>query len=180
MAKYIELVQDALKQHKERSTQVPDLIVKIMKSQQWQKRDPAPGKLDAKLFEYFPEFVEAVRPWGLQVIYKELESICAGFGEIELALGKAKTQKEATIMSNEFKRMRKTDKQRNLEKLEEHRPDLFKKVISNELSVNKAMMEGGFLKVRAKVEKTPDGFAKYINDNFSQKEKAALVKMLLG
>lgn len=52
--------------------------------------------------------------------------------------------------------------------------------MSKELSVHKAMIEAGFRKERAKVEKSVEGFAKYIADNFSEKQKAKIIQILLG
>jgi|GEM_PF-2012427 len=175
---YIERAQEALKIHTFRRTQVPELVVRILSDEKWKKRDPDPNELKLREFEFFPEFVEAPRPWGLQVSFKELEDLCKGFTEVELALSKEKSKKGKEINNAELKTIRKTDKQKGLELLERERPDLLKKVSTGEISVYGAMVEGGYLKERVKVEKTPEGFANYIRGHFSEKQRQALVKLL--
>lgn len=148
----------------------------MIKSEDWKYRDPSPKKLEPKEFHYFPNFVEEVRPWGLQTGYKEIESICSGFTDIEFELGKLKNIK---LDSNQnIKKYKHTDKQRSLAILEKHRVDLFDKVIENKMSVYKAMIEGGFKKPRIKIQKTPESFSKYINLNFSEKEKRKIIDLI--
>ncbi|QMU63031.1 MAG: hypothetical protein GKR88_01265 [Flavobacteriaceae bacterium] len=176
MENLIEQVQEELKEHKFRETHIPRLILNIIKSEDWKNRDPAPNELEPKEFNYFPDFVETVRPWGLQMDFKDIEEICSGFTEVELELGRQKSvQLELDI---DIKRVRKTDKQRSLEVLEKHRLDLFEKVMSKELSVYKAMIEGGFKRQRIKLEKTPSSFSTYIRNNFTDDEKKELLKLL--
>lgn len=175
---YIERAQEALKMHGFRKTQVPDLVLQILKKDEWKKRDPDPNELKIREFDFFPEFVEAPRPWGLQTDFKELEALCKGFEDVELALAKEKSKRGKEIHDEKLNKIKKTDKQKNLETLERERPDLLKKVINKETSVYKAMIEGGFIKERVKVEKTPEGFANYISGHFSKKQKELLLKLL--
>lgn len=179
MIDFIDRTQEALRTHKARSTQIPELVLKILESATWQKRDPAPGKLEIKQFEYFPEFAQTVRPWGLQIDFKELEEICKGFDDAQLALAKTKSAFGKKITAEELKPVRKTERQKHLELLEVHRPDLLKKILNKELSVHQAMIDAGFKKKCAKVEKSPEGFAKYIAGNFNHEQKATLIKILL-
>jgi len=180
MIDYIEQAQDALKTHKFRSTQVPELILSILKSGDWKHRDPSPKKLEPKDFEFFPEFVETERPWGLQTEFKELESMCRGFVQVELALTGAKSKEGITLTDEKFKKIKKTERQRNLERLREQRADLFKKVENEKLTLNNALLEAGFIKQRAKIQKSPEGFAKYIIEHFSSKQKEQIIKLLKG
>ncbi len=172
----IEQAQEELKEHKFRGTHIPRLILNIIKSEEWKLRDPAPNDLEPKEFNYFPDFVETVRPWGLQMDFKSIEDICSGYTEVEIELGRQKSiQLELDI---DVKRIRKTDKQRSLEILENHRPDLFDKVVNGNLSVYKAMIEGGFKRQRIKLEKSPTSFVNYIKHNFSKEEKSELINLL--
>lgn len=178
MVDYIERAQEALKTHRFRSTQVPDLILSILKNNGWKYRDPSPGKLDPKEFEYFPEFVEAATPWGLQIDFKEIENMCRGFVHVELALTAAKSREGIVINDEKYKKIRKTERQRNLERLKDERTDLFKKVEHEKMTLSKALIEAGFIKQRAKIQKSPEGFAKYILEHFSTKQKDQIIKML--
>ena len=172
----IKKLQEELKEHQFRNQHIPNLILNLIKSDEWKYRDPSPKKLVPKEFHYFPNFVEEVRPWGLQVNFKDIEGICSGYNEVEIALGKQKSiQLELKI---DVKRVKKTDKQRNLELLEIKRPDLFDKVLGGKLSVYKAMIEGGFKKKRVRLRRTPTSFGNYIKDNFSNEEKKELFKLL--
>lgn len=178
MVDYIERAQEALKTHRFRSTQVPDLIMSILKDGSWKNRNPSPGKLDAREFEYFPEFVEAPTPWGLQVDFKEVEDMCRGFIKVELALANAKSKEGVEITDDKFKKIRKTGRQLSLLQLKEFKPELYKKVEKNELSVHQAMIDAGLKKKVATLQKSPEGFAKYIQDNFTPKQREAIIKML--
>ena len=87
-------------------------------------------------------------------------------------------KKLITTLEIDVKRVKKTDKQRNLELLEIKRPDLFDKVLGGKLSVYKAMIEGGFKKKRVRLRRTPTSFGNYIKDNFTNEEKKELLKLL--
>lgn len=178
MVDYIERAQEALKTHQFRSTQVPELILSILKDRSWKHRDPSPGKLDPKEFEYFPEFVESARPWGLQTEFKEIEDMCRGFVKAELALAGAKSKDGITITDDKFKKIRKTGRQLSLMQLKEFKPELYKKVEKKELSVHQAMIDAGLRKKVAKLQKSPEGFAKYIQDNFTSKQREQIIKLL--
>jgi len=178
MVDYIERAQEALKTHRFRSTQVPELILGIIKNNSWKYRDPSPGKLDPKEFEYFPEFVETATPWGLQAEFREIEDMCRGFIQVELALAAAKSKEGITINDEKLKKIRKTERQRNLERLKDERTDLFKKVENEKMTLNNALLEAGLIKQRAKIQKSPEGFAKYILDHFSSKQKEQIIKLL--
>jgi hypothetical protein len=172
----VETLQEELKEHQFRGLHIPTLILNLIKSGEWKHRDPAPKRLEPKEFYYFPNFVEEVRPWGLQTSFREIEAICAGYNEVEIELGKQKSiQLEMDI---DVKRIRKTEKQKHLEVLEHYRPDLFEKVINRELSVYSAMLEAGFKKRQIRLQKTPTSFGNYIRSNFSQEEKKELIKLL--
>jgi len=178
MTDFIEQAQEALKTHKFRSTQVPELVLHIIKEETWKHRDPSPKKLDPKEFEFFPEFVESVRPWGLQTDFAEVEAMCKGFVQIEMAIANLKSKKGLTINDEKLKAIKKSERQRNLTKLKEVRPDLFKKVEKNEISVYKAMIEAGLKKQPTKIQKSPEGFANYILHNFSTKQKSMIIDLL--
>ncbi|HLG35260.1 MAG TPA: hypothetical protein VI757_10295, partial [Bacteroidia bacterium] len=122
----------------------------------------------------------AERPWGLQTEFKEVENMCRGFVQVELALTNAKSKEGITITDEKFKKIKKTERQRNLERLKEQRADLFKKVENGKQSLNNALIEAGFTKQRAKIQKSPEGFAKYILEHFSSKQKEQIIKLLKG
>ena len=178
MVDHIERAQEALKTHRFRSTQVPDLIISILKEGSWKFRDPAPGKLDSKEYEYFPEFVEAATPWGLQTEFKEIEDMCRGFVKVELALANAKSKEGLNITDEKFKKIKKTGRQLSLLQLKESKPELFKMVEKKEISVQQAMIEAGYRKKVAKLQKSPEGFAKYIQDHFTSKQREEIIRLL--
>ena len=168
----IEKIQEELNEYRFISTHVPSLISELLQSQKWKYRDPAPNHLDPKEFDYFPNFVQEVRPWGLQTSYKEIENICSGFVKLELELGKLKSSK--TTKKQDVKSLKMTEKQKNLQLLETQRPDLFQLVLSNKISVYRATIEGGLKKERISLKKTPESIGNFIMKNFSDDEKKEL------
>ena len=172
----IEQLQEELKEHQFRCLHIPKMILKLIKVDDWKFRNPSPKKLDPKRFIYFPNFVEEVRPWGLQTDFKEIEKICSGFSEIEFELGRLKSIK---LNSNQnIKKHKKTEKQKNLEVLKKHRFDLYNKVLENKITVYRAMIEGGFKKPRIKIQKSPESFSRYIKLNFSEDERRKIIELI--
>lgn len=66
---------EALAEREKRALQIPDLIEKIKEAGEWYYREPAPGKLKAKNFSNFKDFVQAPQPWGLQTKWADLVSL---------------------------------------------------------------------------------------------------------
>lgn len=174
--RYVKLAQDALEQEKYRRHEIPELIKRLLESEQWKERNPNDELLETKVFDYFPAFVEEVRPWGLEIEWTFIQDLCKGYGEVELALAKVVTGKRPEGMKHII---RKTAKQKQLMQLEAHRPDLLEKVHKGEMSANAAMMEAGFIKPKVKAVKEPENVAEMIKKHFSAEEIAQIIKILM-
>ncbi|PCH90820.1 MAG: hypothetical protein COB85_09915 [Bacteroidetes bacterium] len=173
---YVKLAQDALEQEKYRRHEIPQLMMRLLESDQWKERNPNDELLEPKSFDYFPAFVEESRPWGLEIEWKFVSDLCRGYEDVEYAIAKSLTGKAPDGMSHIIK---KTPKQKQLIQLEEHRPDLLEKVQNRELSANSAMIEAGFIKPRIKAVKEPGNVAEMIKKHFSSEEIAKIIKILM-
>lgn len=178
MEDFVKLAQDALEQEKYRRHEIPELIKRLLESNQWRKRSPNDKLLEPKTFEYFPDFVEEARPWGLEMEWKFVLDLCKGYEKVELAIAKAISGKES--QSNREHKISKTTRQKQLLQLEKERPDLLKKIQTGKLSTNAAMIEAGFIKPKINTVKEPENVAVMIKKHFSSKEIAKIVKLLLG
>jgi len=178
---YVELAQNALEQETYRRHEIPELIKRLLESGQWKERDPNEELLESKTFNYFPDFIEAPRPWGLQAEWSFVNDLCKGYEDVELALAKEITGPigvHTDVMDHHI--IKKTTKQRQLIKLETERPDLLEKVKSGEISANAAMLEAGFRKQNIKATKEPKSVAEMIRKNFSEEEVAKIIKLLMS
>jgi len=96
------------------------------------------------------------------IIYKRLSLQHRAYAEN--AIGKAKTgpKTEDNLSYNIRKTNYGTNRIRAHRKLAKDAPELDAKVRAGELSSNAAMIQAGFRKPMASVQKTREGFAKYI------------------
>lgn len=177
MEDFVKLAQDALEQEKYRRHEIPELIKRLLESDQWKERNPNEELLEAKTFDYFPDFVEEVRPWGLEMEWKFVLDLCKGYDDVEIAIAKAISGKHTKQKKEHI--ISKTPRQKQLIQLEKERPDLLEKVKKGEISSNAAMIEAGFLKPRIKAVKEPDSVAGMIKKHFSTDEIAQIIKILM-
>ena len=184
MGDYIRVVQKALQEEKYRRHEVPQIIKKLLEDNKWpiRKATNTSGKMETREFHYFPEFVEAPRPWGLQIEWDFIQQLCKGYVDVELELANAITGKHGGDKSKSMDHTlaKTTLKQKQLMQLEKHRPDLLEKISSGELTANSAMIEAGFQKPKIKAVKEPVNVAHMIQKHFSEAEIAEIIKILMG
>lgn len=177
MEDFVKLAQDALEQEKYRRHEIPELIKRLLDSDQWKDRNPNEELLETKTFDFFPDFVEEVRPWGLEMEWKFVLDLCRGYDDVEIAIGKALSGKHEKLKKDHI--IKKTARQKQLIQLEKERPDLLEKVKNGEISTNAAMIDAGFIKPRIKAIKQPDSVAGMIKKHFSSEEIAKIIKILM-
>lgn len=177
---YVKLAQDALEEEKYRRHEIPQLIMRLLESDQWKERNPNDELLEPKSFSYFPSFVEEARPWGLAIEWRFVQDLCKGYDDVELAIAKSITGVKSENPDSAGPVVRKTTKQKQLLQLEKHRPDLLGRVNNGELTANAAMVEAGFIKPKVKAVKEPQNVADMIKKHFTEEEVAQIIKILLG
>ncbi|NMM50318.1 hypothetical protein [Marinigracilibium pacificum] len=181
MSELIENIQKAIEYVSYSRHEVPNMILRILKEDKWRIRKPKSGLLETREYNFFPDFIEAPRPWGLQSEWKFINDLCKGYEEVELELAKALTGesgKSHQSMTDHHTSIKKTGKQRQLMRLEKERPDLLHKIEMKELSVNAAIIEAGFVKPRIKATKQPKSVVKMIKTHFQQDEISEIIKLL--
>jgi hypothetical protein len=186
MSDYIKTVQKALEEVSYSRHEVPQMIKHILQDGKWKKRRIKDDLLETKEFDYFPAFVEAPRPWGLQTEWAVVQDLCKGYPDVELEIAKAKNfsrggDMKTDSMNHTIGQVKpKTSKEKLLMQLERERPDLLKKVVKGELSANKAFLEAGILTPRLQATAQPEAVASMIKKHFTAKEIANIIKLLMG
>ena len=180
----ITATQKALKKTKYQEQDIPSMILKIIQSENW--RDRKMEVLDDKHFDYFPDFVREPEPYGLDTDWIIIEKLIKGYPEVELAVAHVlilkqgrKTENEIGVVHSDLK-IKRTQKQKHLQQLETHRPDLLEQVKKGELTVFKAMEEAGFSKHRIKITPEPELIAKTLKEKLNAEQIAELIKLLLS
>ena len=177
----MKIVQKAMEEHGYNRQDVPLMIKKILDQDKWKLRKVKDDLLESREFSYFPNFVEAPRPWGLQTEWKVVQDLCQGYAEVELAIGKAKNRKFGENQSGSINNttQKKTTKEKQLMQLERERPDLLSKVNSGELSAHAAFLEAGIRSPNLQTTNKPESVASMIKKHFTAEEIAKIVKLLL-
>ncbi|MDX9694322.1 MAG: hypothetical protein RBT49_00870 [Bacteroidales bacterium] len=178
----IKIAQTALRDNKLRKQNIPKIILEIIKENKWRER-----KLEnlntIEKFEYFPDFVCAPLPSGLDTDWEIIKKLISGYPDVELQVAKVITNPHGVHIKNNDGLnqpiIRKTKKQKDLQQLERHRPDLLEKVKKGELSVFGAMKEAGFRKPRMEVKLDPSKVVKIIKEKFTPKQIEEIIELLI-
>jgi len=155
----------------------------ILDNDLWQHRRP--DLLNEREFDYFPDFVEAPSPWGLNTRWDLIITISEVSSNIYHKVTEAGKRKPGTRtdLRDNVTEVNKThgsnSKAYGLSKLNKERPDLFEKVTSDEMSVHAAMVKAGFRKRKIQVEPDPDKLARSIKKHLDEDQIARLIKILM-
>lgn len=174
---YIKLAQEALEYQNYQRHQIPNLIIKIIEEDNWKHREFEVN--EPKDFNYFPDFVEAPRPFGLQTEWEVVQDLCKGYPKAELAISHAKNRSNLDKAEQGQVVRTKTTKERRLMQLEKERPDLLEKVTSGVMTANQAFIQAGIKKPSVTVDKSPKAVVNALKKHFSTDEIAEIVKLLI-
>lgn len=180
----ITATQKALQENYSRMGNIPFMILKIIEEDKWRVREF--DQLPRKEFSYFSDFIQADLPYGLRTEWKVIQYLIKPYPKIELAVAKALTMEsgssghiDSSLVDPEIPRVKKTDKQQYLQRLERDRPDLLEKVNEGEMTVNKAIIEAGYRKPRIKMIVDPESVAKILKVKFNPVQIDELIRLLL-
>ena len=168
---------------------VPLLVKQIIESGAWRTRTVSQTK-ELVYFSSFREFAEVLPPDGLGKTMKELERLCAGDVEaLDLLAGQSQTPKRGgDRRSDKFKSdnvtIEKSERGNSavysLRRLRNVRPDLHKKVLLKELSINRAMIEAGLRKNTLAVAADVSKICSAIKEKFTPGQIAEIIEQLQG
>lgn len=157
----------------------------IIDNDLWQERDPSPGRLDKKTFKTFPEFCEADTPWGLNTRFETVKDLCNRNPDVLRKVTEAakhdgfKGNQYVSLVDN-INEAKGTSKTYGLQRLHRERPDMYQRVIENELSVNQAMIECGFRVKTHTLPENADAFVRKIKQLFTDREIDYIVGKLIS
>lgn len=166
---------------------VPLLVKQIIESGAWRTRTVSQTK-ELVFFSSFREFAEALVPDGLGKTIKELEHLCAGDVEaLDLLAGQTQTLKRGgDRRSDKFKSNNVTIEKSergnsavySLRRLRETRPDLHKRVLEKEISINRAMVEAGLRKNTLAVAADVSKICAAIKEKFTPSQVEEIIEGL--
>ena len=159
---------------------VPALLVRIIDEDLWRDRvDPASGR--PYRFRSWEQFVATPGPEGLGSSDKQLRGVCAGNTKALDALDRV-TKRPAHIhadVDNVHVRPAGNSQAAALRRLRKDRPDLHAKVLTKELSADKAMVEAGFRPRRITVRITsPETIAATLERHLDRDTRRKLAALL--
>jgi hypothetical protein len=168
---------------------VPLLVKQIIESGAWRTRIVSQTK-ELVYFSSFREFAEALPPDGLGKTIRELERLCAGDVEaLDLLAGQTQTPKRGgDRRSNKFKSNNVTLEKHtrgnsavySLRRLREARPDLHKRVLEKEISINQAMIEAGLRRKTLIIASDVLRICAAIKEKFNSGQIAEIIEQLQG
>ncbi len=143
-------------------------------------------------YDSFEDFLNTPPPEGLGVKPEDLKNLIKDdLGTLNLldeALqGKPgrpleRNRRSDKIVNNVHNKKRKSpvgnNRQASIRRLRKHRPDLLQRVLNKDISVNQAMVEGGFRKKQLVVMKDTKLVAKMLKSNFTQDELEEIITEL--
>jgi hypothetical protein len=158
---------------------VPGLLKRVIKENLWQAHQLP----RSHLVESHPTFLDFTKK-ALSMSIESLEKLCRDDAEALVLLREVTTNPNHRPISNNTV-ITSDNKQGNskaysLDRLKRDRPDLFAKVISNELSANSAMIQAGLRRQQFTVLRDPDKAAKTIKRHFSESECKRIAELLQG
>jgi hypothetical protein len=166
---------------------VPLLIKQVIENEVWRERFVLQTK-EKTYFTSFEEFVKSSPPEGLGTTIGQLQRLCAdNLAVIDLLdRARSKSQRGGDRRSDNFKCNNVTFEKRksgnsaiySLRRLRKERPDLHKKVLSKEISINQAMIEAGLRKKMMTIAADISKICTAIKLNFTSVEIAELIERL--
>ena len=168
-------------------TDAPSLLRQIIEGELWRKRFVAQTK-EIACFGSFDEFVAAAPPEGLGTSKRLLYKICADdIALLDLLDETFKSrQRGGDRRSEHFKSdnvtIEKTVRGNSavyfLRRLRTVRPDLHKRVLEKEISINRAMIEAGLRKNTIAIATDVSKVCTAIKENFSPGQIAEIIEWL--
>lgn len=168
---------------------VPLLVKQIIESGAWRTRTVSQTK-ELVFFSSFREFAEALPPDGLGKTIKQLERLCAGDVEaLDLLAGQTQTLKRGgDRRSDKFKSNNVTFEKSergnsavySLRRLRTARPDLHKRVLEKEISINQGMIEAGLRRKTLVVASDVLRICAAIKEKFTPGQIAEIIEQLQG
>lgn len=166
---------------------VPLLIRRVIENEAWRERFVSQTG-EIVRFSSFEEFVAAAPPEGLGTTISQLQRLCADDLAVVDLLDQAasKSRRGGDRRSDRFKRnivMVEKPKRGNsavysLRRLRTVRPDLHKRVMEKEFSINRAMIEAGLRKKTVVVRADITKICTAIKSNFTPNQIAEIIEQL--
>lgn len=171
---------------------IPGLIKRVIEEEAWKERTIAITGEIIKI-DSFIEFIEAPPLKGLGTSYDMLWRICQNDNEVLNLLDIVANQKPGNTLGNNqytsktgiFNNVKNSSppvgnsKRYGLRRLRKCRPDLHKKVLTGELTVNEAMIQSGLRKKQITIAVDINSLLKVIRQNFSKDEILIISDKLL-
>ena len=186
----IDFLRSAITDGSAGLTDVPALIKRVIEEDLWRERFVFQSK-EIIRFISFQEFVETAPPEGLGTTLKLLRRLCADYPVVLDLLeqtqepkrrgGDRRSQKLKENKSDNVKfenSLRGNSSAYSLKKLRTNRPDLHRKVLAKELSVNQAMIAAGFRQKTIFIINDVNKTALVIRKHFNRQEIETLIKCL--
>lgn len=175
---FIVNLADIINSYGSESYTAAEGIEYIIDNDLWRERDPSPGMLEKKTFRTFAQFCEASTPWGLNTRFETVKDLCNRNPDVlrkvtEVAKFEHGTNRFTNIDRDNvtvYDAERGNTKYYGLQRLHRERPDMYQRVIDNELSVNQAMIECGFRVKSHTVPENADAFIRKIRQVFTDRE----------
>lgn len=156
---------------------VPGLLKQVIKEDAWREYT-LPNSSVVRKYTNFAEFTEKV----LRATIEDLKNLCQKDKEALVLLREVTTNPNHRPVTNDnvitSKSEQGNSKAYSLDKLKRDRPDLFEKVVNNELSANKAMVEAGFRRKQITIIIDPARTAKAIKTHFNHDQRKEIVRLL--
>jgi hypothetical protein len=185
--KSINYLHSAIRNSNAALGDIPILVKRLIKEDSWRVHYVAKiGK--NVIFESFSDFVRMPFPKGLGITVNDLKNHCRNDPEaidlINQLLEKPKhggDRRSDKFIGNNvtYEKLNRGNSRDNaLEKLRDKRPDLYKKVISNEITPHGAMIKAGLRKRVIQVPCDIENIASVLKRKFSKTEINKLINIL--
>ena len=166
----------------------PSLLRQIIESELWRERFVAQTKETVR-FDTFDQFIAAAPPEGMGASKRLLYKFCADdIGLLDLLDRTFKSrQRGGDRRSDKFKSnnvtIEKSDRGNSavysLRRLRTVRPDLHKRVLEKEISINRAMIEGGLRKNTIAIATDVSKICAAIREKFTSGQINEIIEQLL-
>lgn len=183
----VDFLQSAINDSSRGLTDVPALIERVIKEEIWRERYVAPTK-EIVRFDDFADFTTSPPPEGLGTTLKSLYKFCSESPRTVDLINEVikRPQRGGDRRSKQFKRNNVTPEKPNsrgnsaaysLKRLREARPDLHGKVLTGEISINKAIIQAGFRKKPLILPRDVEKLAELIKNEFTQQDIKLLISI---
>lgn len=179
-----EMVRDASKSIRHGLHDVAHKIALIIEADAWRQFFLPSGEMVEH--KTFVSFVTTKEPRGLDTDVEMVRSFCRKkpvyLDLLDQALEEGQEPGARTDLVYNIHEVRPsgTGTQRALRRIRKDRPDLYSKVLAEEITPHRAMIMAGFLKETMTIPKDVDGAARAMVRHFSPDERALLARLILS